>query len=72
MYIRKTEADRWRALADAIVLQAVKDYRQALAGKAKEHCREIERFFRSKWFGQLTMINPELLIRKLQEEVHNT
>ena len=30
---------------------------------------EVERFFRSGWFGMLTQIDPEMLIRKLQEEV---
>lgn len=55
----------YEELANAIVLQAVKDYRlhddeQELAG--------IERFFRSGWFGTLTSINPEMLISKLRKE----
>ena len=55
----------YEELANAIVLQAVKDYRlhddeQALAS--------IERFFRSGWFGVLTSINPEMLISKLRKE----
>ena len=55
----------YEELANAIVLQAVKDYRlhhdeQALAS--------IERFFRSGWFGVLTNINPEVLIARLRKE----
>lgn len=67
----------YEELANAIVLQAVKDYREALgilrfspkdkdAGISKN---EIERFFRSGWFGLLTNINPEMLISRLRKEV---
>jgi hypothetical protein len=67
----------YEELANAIVLQAVKDYRDALkklsrgrkneaAQQTKEQCL---RFFRSGWFSQLTEIEPEFLIRKLDEEV---
>lgn len=64
-------------LANAIVLQAVKDYRKALAGnklhpKKKPYRKEknsIERFFRSRWFSDLSNLDPLLLMRKLREEV---
>lgn len=52
-------------LANAIVLQAVKDYR--LTDDDAE-LAEIERFFRSDWFGVLTDVNPEYLIRNLRKE----
>ena len=52
-------------LANAIVLQAVKDYR--LHDDEKELV-SIERFFRSGWFGVLTRIDPEMLIAKLRKE----
>lgn len=69
--------DPYTGLANAIILQAVKDYRSALIklsrGRnnkdAKNMKEEVERFFRSGWFGMLTQIDPEMLIRKLQEEV---
>lgn len=64
-------------LANAIILQAVKDYRKAL--KHLANCpqdyitqsvkQDIERFFRSRWFEALTSIDPEMLIRKLNMEV---
>ena len=52
-------------LANAIVLQAVKDYR--LHDNEKE-LASIERFFRSGWFNTLTSIDPEMLISKLRKE----
>ena len=69
--------DPYENLANAIIIQAVKDYREALnilryspedknaiASKA-----EIERFFRSDWFGLLTKVDPEKLISRLLKEV---
>lgn len=64
-------------LANAIILRAVDDYRDALkrlsrfphdrdSGRTKA---EIERFFRSSWFSTLTTLNPEMLIEKLTSEV---
>ena len=52
-------------LANAIILQAVKDYR--LHDDEKELV-SIERFFRSGWFNTLTSIDPEMLISKLRKE----
>ena len=64
-------------LANAIILQAVKDYRMALKSlKANSSNRtaqadkaEIERFFRSQWYSALTDVKGEMLIRSLQKEV---
>ena len=69
--------DSFEKLANAIVLQAVKDYRMALKRVARHPKdrdglatrNECERFFRSGWFGVLTGIDPEMLMRKLQMEV---
>lgn len=55
----------YEELANAIVLQAVKDYR--LHDDERE-LASIERFFRSGWFSTLTSINPEMLISKLRKE----
>ena len=67
----------YESLANAIILQAVKNYRKALRTlshyphnrSAQYECRSIEQFFRSGWFGALTRIDPELLIKKLKSEV---
>lgn len=71
--------DPYENLANAIVLQAVKDYRKALktlrlnpkSKSAKADKDELERFSRSKWYASLTSVDGELLIRKLQEEVES-
>ena len=57
--------DPYEALANAIILQAVKDYRNA---GLQQDMHEIERFFRSGWFGVLTTIDPGTLIHNLKEE----
>lgn len=65
-------------LVNAIILQAVKDYRKALRKlklnytntEAKRTKAEVERFFRSGWYKALTMIDGETLIKKLQEEIN--
>ena len=57
--------DPYQELANAIVLQAVKDYR--LHDDEQELAR-IERFFSSDWFSVLTNVDPEILITKLRKE----
>lgn len=67
----------YEELANAIILQAVKDYREALRllsmnpndKSAQRDKTSIERFFRSEWFSILTDLNGELLMKKLKEEV---
>lgn len=66
-------------LANAIVLQAAKDYRKALktlrvypkSRSAKADRDEPERFFRSPWYACLTSVDGEALIRKIREEVES-
>lgn len=69
--------DPYENLANSIVLLAVKDYRDALK-KLKKWPRneaaqimkaEVERFFRSAWYRELTSVDGEYLISKLQAEV---
>lgn len=63
-------------LANAIILQAVKDYRYARHklrknpnnAKAKAEINECERFFLSDWFGVLTNLDGEILLQKLKQE----
>ena len=69
--------DAYEGLANAIILQAVKDYRKAIKTlkkypryqPAKEVKAEVEGFFRSEWYRVLTNVDVEMLIRKLQEGV---
>lgn len=59
-------------LANAIILQAARDYRATLkkpddrAAAAMQ--REVERFFRSAWFVELTDVEPEVISEGLRRE----
>ena len=68
--------DAYENLANAIVVRAVEDYREALktlnlirenedALAMKEECG---RFFQSGWFMALTKVDGKWLLRKLREE----
>ena len=67
----------YEKLANEIILLAVKDYREALEilkrdkgnKSALSTKKEVEKFFRSEWYSALSNIDPEMLIRKLKEEV---
>ena len=67
----------YQDLANAIILLAVKDYRDALKklmkrpsyGPAQDIKNEVERFFRSYWYRELTSVDGNVLIKKLQAEV---
>lgn len=72
-----SDITNYENLANAAILQAVKNYRMALKC-LKDNPRnrtaiadkdEAERFFRSQWFSVLTSIDGETLIRSLCEEV---
>ncbi len=72
----ETKMDPWHSLANAIVIQAAKDYRVALRRlrrnpnnkSALSEIVDLERFFRSEWYAALTNVPGELLIQKLKEE----
>lgn len=69
--------ENWQDLANAIIIQAVKDHRRAqrvlkahprhkAAKKVKD---ETESFFRSDWYRALTNVDGEVLIKRLNSEV---
>lgn len=73
------ELDKRKAyenLANAIIEQAANDFREAKRRlrkntrdtEAEKTYRETKRFFRSEWFSQLTTLDGELLLAKLEEE----
>ena len=61
-------------LSNAIVLQAVKDYRSALSGcnvngrDSKSVIEDCERFFQSEWFNSLTKIDCKYLMENIRKE----
>ena len=70
----------YEKLANAIILQAVSDYRAALK-KVKKNPKnrdaivealQIEKFFRSEWYQVLTSVDGEYLIDRLRKEVSET
>lgn len=73
---QQTGMDPCQALANAIILQAVKDWRDAVrilkkhtwsieARQVKEEC---ERFFCSEWFEILTSLDGKVVLNKLKED----
>lgn len=68
--------DPYEKLANAIVIQAAKDYRTAERKLkrnprnqlAKAEADSIDRFFRSDWYKCLTEVDGEMVLRKLREE----
>lgn len=73
------DGDPFENLANAIILQAVVDYRHAVRriksdpenDLAKDRIRDVEKFFRSWWFAQLTNLDGELLLERLRKESEN-
>jgi hypothetical protein len=71
-----SDIKNYEDLANAIILQAVRDYRAALKclklnprdRSALADKDEVERFFRSDWYSALTSVDGETLIRSLQQE----
>ena len=69
--------DNWEALVNAVVLKAVEDYRKArrkvrrFPGQkgAQAMIREVEKFFRSRWFLMLTDTDGRTILEYLRKEV---
>lgn len=67
----------YEALGNAVVLQAVKDYRDAMEklsrGKkntiAEDTKKECEKFFKSPYFNIFTQLDGEALLSQLEKEV---
>ncbi|MCR4884128.1 MAG: hypothetical protein K6A68_11185 [Clostridiales bacterium] len=68
--------DGYEELAQAIILQAVKDYRKVLKmlGRRPDNLpwmkekRSCESFFHSYWFSVLTGVDPDQILDGLRKE----
>ena len=68
--------DGYGELAQAIILQAVKDYRKSLRMLKRnpdsiawnKEKRDCERFFHSRWFRVLSGADPDLILEGLRKE----
>lgn len=65
-------------LANAIIIQACKDYRKAYkrylrryrsTDKPDDELVELENFFRSDWYNTLTSIDGEYIMARIRKEV---
>ena len=57
--------ENFELLANAIILQAVRDYRHTYSPQERE---EIKHLFRSEWFSALTPVDGEMIITRLENE----
>lgn len=55
----------YELLANAIIIQAVKDYRHTYSPQGRA---EIKRFLRSEWFRVLTRLDGEMILERLENE----
>lgn len=58
----------YELLATAIIEKACDDYKIAVLVQDERQARSIERFFRSKYFTNISRINPQWLIVHLKEK----
>ena len=61
-------------IANAIVIQACKDYRRYLrryrsTGTPDAELTELEAFFRSAWYRSLTALDGEYIMDRIRKEV---
>ncbi|MBE6707515.1 MAG: hypothetical protein E7577_07755 [Ruminococcaceae bacterium] len=70
--------DPYEELANAIVIQACHDYKKAykqslrrsgIVGEADEELAELEAFFRSDWYKQLTEVDGEYIMERIRNDV---
>lgn len=69
-------SDAYENLANAIVLQAVKDYRDSKkkirkypnSEETKRMINDVTRFLLSDWITALTTVDGKLILKKLEQE----
>lgn len=66
-----TPRTTYRNLANAIILNAVEDYREALRTNDKSMQLDCETFFLSEWFIFLCDLNGEWLMTTIIKEIEN-
>ena len=73
----RAELDPYEALGNAVVLMAVKDYRDAVKKLSKgrkntaaeDMKKECEKFFTSAYFNVFTFLDGKALLSQLEREV---
>ena len=77
MATKNLAEDPYERLANAIIVQASKDYitnlrkkkRNPGSASAEHDIKECERFFRSGWYQVLTSVDGEYLMDKLRKAI---
>lgn len=67
----------YEALANAIIIQAAKDFRAAYKrmkrfpndARTQDEVRDITKFFCSEWFEALSDVDGPALLRKMKDEI---
>ena len=74
--VKEPTPEQWEDLANAIIIRAAFDYREARvklkenpkSKSAKEELEQIEHFFHSAWYRQLTRVDGAYILRRLKNE----
>jgi len=78
--VSESTIHNWQELANAIILRAVEDYRNAYCrNRLRPHqaetlreIRSIEQFFCSAWFEVLCTLDGRKLLRDLNKQMEDT
>lgn len=65
---KDADMDAYSLLANAIVLQAITDYREALKYGDRGSQKALERWFAGEWCGALTKLDLEPVLAKIRGE----
>lgn len=67
--ITSDDGNGWELIAAAIIERAAKDYKIAFMARDHKWMKEIERFFFSKYFNTISLIEPKEFMRKYREKL---
>ena len=62
----KILANPYQELANAIIVQAIEDYKSALKSRDKGKQNNLKKFFHSQWFEFLTSVSPKLILSYIE------
>lgn len=69
MYVDKDYLDAgYDALANAIILQACKDYRKAIRSFDIYEMKQIRHFFHSQWYKELTKVDGDYILKQIERQ----
>lgn len=67
--------DPYENIANAVILQACIDYKRGYGNFLRDgdtsKLKELEKFFRSDWYRELTDLDGEYLMQRLREDIES-